>query len=217
MEFRIKGKTYVALRLKLRSWLEFEQLQVESTKAIAIKDGKAYARCLIRLVAMASTCPEEEISTAPWYEAIEAINKTILVNQMREIPITQVSSDPNEKKPVWEYEGRTWFWWWHFFAKEYGWNKEQVENLDIDEAISLLQECLLDRQFEREWEYGLSELAYPYDPTTKRGVFKPLSRPDWMTGRQQQALKAMQKVRFKKSMLPVGGIIGEDGNERIVN
>jgi hypothetical protein len=213
-EIFLKGKMYLPIRLRLRKWLEFEKSQELLMKSISDKNIESYASNLYILIANALSVSIEEIFNAPWYEIIQAYSAITDLNKVREIPL--LKSDPSKPKEIpWEYDGRDWFWWVHMFAKNYGWTIPSVEELDINDALSLLQEVLVDQQLEKEWQWGLSEIAYPYNEGTKKQEFHKLDRPMWMEGKQAN-LPAM-KVRFKKSMLPVGKIIGEDGNERIVN
>jgi hypothetical protein len=156
----------------------------------------------------------EDIFDAAWFEIIQAYSSLTKLNRPRDIPI--LKNNPSDQKKIpWEYEGRTWFWWLHVFSKNYGWTKDVVEELDIDEALSLLQEIQLEDQFQREWQWSLTEIAYPYDANTKKSQFKELGRPLWM--QESRPFLPSTKVKFRKNMIPVGRVIGEDGNDRIVN
>lgn len=213
--FELNGKLYTPVRLKLRRWIEFEHIQQEIGKAIRDQNVEEYERKLCILISFVLEVSEEEILHAPWYEQAQAYTEITNVNQVKRIPIVQPSHESGRPVP-WDYEGRTWFWWIHILSKNYGWSIAQVEELDIDEATALLQEILVEEQLRKEWEWSLTEIAYPYNSTTKKSVFHPLDRPAWMRGVAGVPLPA-QKVRFHKHMIPVGRIIGEDGNERIVN
>ena len=214
-ELQIKDKTYYPVRLKLRKWLEFEKSQEAISKAVENKNIEEYAKQLYVLISTALNVLIEDIADAPWFEIANAFAVITNVNRVKEIPL--LKSDQSKSKEIpWEYEGRSWFWWVHIFGKNYHWTQNEVEALDIDDAISLLQEILVDDQLTKEWQWDLSEIAYPYNANTKKSEHKPLPRPNWMQGRTRVFLPAL-KLKFKKSMLPIGSVIGEDGNERLIH
>lgn len=212
MDLYLNGVPYTPVRFRLRQWLQFEQLQVSLQKS---DKQTEYADALCLLVSTMLEIPVETVNAAPWYEVLQAHAEIVMRNQVRTIPLTRPTMSKESSVP-WEYAGREWYWWLHTFAKQYGWGREQVEELDIDDAVSLLQEILVEEQLQREFQWGLSELAYPYNETTKKHVFKPLSRPEWMKDQPTVILPA-QKVKFPKSMLPIGRVIGEDDRERFVS
>jgi hypothetical protein len=213
-ELQLNGNTYSVGRFKLRQWLEFDRLVKQTQTAVTDHNIGLYAHSMAQVVATAVLSSLQEVIEAPWFELTEAYSKLLDLNRPWNIPMVQNSH--TEQKPVgWEYPGRDWFWWFNLFARHYGWHRELIEDLDIDEAISLLQEILVDEQMEKEWQWSLSEIAYPYNDATKKSVFKPLERPEWM--QPAANLKLMQKTRLRKSMMPVGKIVGEDGNERLVH
>lgn len=77
----------------------------------------------------------------------------------------------------------------------------QTSELDPDDGVALLQEILTDDQLEKEWQWSLSEIAYPYNPDTKKSEFKNLPRPVWM---QKEIRKPVKQIKIPASMLPVG-------------
>lgn len=216
MELQLQGRTYTPTRLKLRKWLEFEQHQNKIHEASAKGDVEAYCESLCTLIADALCISIEEVIPAPWYEVTLLYGQITSLNQIKEIPM--VRPHPHKKEPdaPWEYEGRDWFWWVHTLAKNYGWVRKEVEDLDIDEALALFQEIAVEEQTRKEWEWGMSEIAYPYNASTKKSTFKPLDRPAWMQEKPAVFLPAT-KVKFHKSMIPLGRVIGEDGSERIIH
>jgi len=214
----LNGTQYSAVRLKLRQWLLFEKAQVNIKKLIENKQTDEYANALCLLVSNTLGAPLNQVQDAPWYDVVSAYGLINELNQVRGIPLTKQTGPPDSKEPEipWEYSGREWYWWLHTLSKEYGWLPGQVEELDIDDAISLLQEILVDEQINREWQWSLTELAYPYNETTKKHVFKALKRPEWMRDQPQVILPGL-KLKFPKFMIPVGRVIGEDENERLVS
>lgn len=152
-----------------------------------------------------------EWDKVPWYEFLEIYSKAIEINSPKlEFPILRGSGGDTKKQP-WEYEGRSWYFWFNLFAKNYGWSEDEIANLDIDDALGLYQELQIDDQMDKEWEWGLSEIAYPYDASTKKQKYKPLQRPNWM---MPMVPKQLPVVRMKKSHLPMGNIIDLQELER---
>ena len=76
--------------------------------------------------------------------------------------------------------------------------------MDIDTAIGAYQELSIDEQLQKEWEWGLSEVAYSYDSSTKKSRYVPLQRPAWMN---PIIPKQLPVVKMRKSHLPVGNVI----------
>lgn len=122
------------------------------------------------------------------------------------LPLLQPS--PKEKKGEdWEYPGRSWNFYSHILAKSYGWTLDYIAELDTLEALGHIQEILTGEQIDREFIYSLSEIAYPYNKTTKKGEFKPLTRPYWM----RPISKPIKKIRIKRSMMPMGHVVDASG------
>lgn len=213
MEISLNEKSYTIARLKLRKWLGFEQVQRSISKTIESKDAEEFAKQLCILVSFVLDAPIADIIDTPWFDLITAYNAITELNKVQIIPLIKYPSQ--EENTPWDYVGRKWFWWVNTLAKAYSWTISQIEDLDINDAISLLQEILVDQQMEREWQWSLSEIAYPYDSTAKKSSYKPLPKPAWME--EEKPLVINQKVKFKKGMLPVGKIIGENDVERIVH
>ena len=93
--------------------------------------------------------------------------------------------------------------WLHLFAKAYGWSSEYIANLEIEDGVALLQEIIVDNQLQREWEWGMNEMAYPYNQMTKKSEFKPLDRPSWM----QKKYEAPKKIKIPIHLIPLGNVI----------
>ena len=144
---------------------------------------------------------KESDERLPWFEIREVFFLCLEKNRItKEFPI--LKQRPRKKEEfAWDYEGRDWFYWLNLFASAYGWRIGEVEELDIDEAIGLMQEIEVERQFEREFHHGLSEIAYPYDKASKKSKFVPLQRPSWM--RKIPDTKKLIR-RIPKRLIPVG-------------
>ena len=101
--------------------------------------------------------------------------------------------------------------WVNILAERYGWTFDTISNLDTDVALALIQEILTDKQLEKEFLWGMSEIAYPYNSQTKESKFSPLQRPYWMKAAPQE----IKMVRIRKSMLPVGNVQDVSGMESV--
>jgi hypothetical protein len=116
---------------------------------------------------------------------------------------------PKESKPVdWDYDGRTWAYYSHLLAKAYGWTLEYVAEMDVNEALAHLQEIMTDDHLEKEFTYSLSEVAYPYNKSTKTSNFKPMTKPYWM----RPPMKQIPTYKIRRDMLPQGRIVDLAGN-----
>ena len=140
----------------------------------------------------------------PWFQFLEIYSECIIVNSPSiDFPILHGAGGDKSKLP-WEYTGRAWYYWFNLFARNYGWTENIIANLALDTAIGLYHEIEIDGQLNREWEWGLSEIAYPYNKGTKKSEYKPLARPTWM---KPLVPKQLPVVRIRKDMMPVGNII----------
>jgi len=157
-------------------------------------------------------------SKKPWYKTAEAFVLAQSENLLRvKFPMTSSSEEASDEPP-WDYDGRDWYWWVNRFSKSYGWSTNQVAVLDIDDAVGLLQEILVDEQSDREWDYGLSEMAYEYVPSTKKSKFRPLQKPKWMqVTMKNYKPKPVKKIKILVSMLPQGFVINLDEEEKDAN
>jgi len=142
-----------------------------------------------------------------WMDVSDLYIRTSQANQ----PIIQfpILTSKTEKDDFpWEYPGRTWLFWLNVFAKNYGWDEASIATLDIDTAIGLYQEIVVDEQMRDEWQWGLSEKSVEYVPSTKKSKFVPLSRPEWMQAVAKP--KKIVKTKILKSMMPAGLVVNLD-------
>ena len=214
MECSLGGEKFLAIRYKLKEWLRLDFLRGKLVDAIKIKDTHKTAEVICKYVSFAS---KKDVTDLPWYEVAEAFS---IVNQenMITLPCALLKVHPGRPENVaWEYEGREWYWWANIFSSEYGWSMEYIAELDINDALGLLQEILIDKQMSKEWQWSLTELAYPYNSATKTSNFKPLDRPDWMQPEPQDLEKDLPKVKIPKFMMPLGVIIRSNGDETLIN
>ena len=216
MEFSLDGKSYLATRYKLREWLKLDAVREKLVDAIEAKDLDGLAKSICSIVSIASSVSVDILLSLPWYEVVEAF---LAIEAENKLTLDFALLRTTKKKDdiiAWEYTGRTWYWWLHILSSHYSWTSEYVAELDIDDATGLLQEILTEEQLEREWQWSLTEIAYPYNETTKKSNFKPLDRPEWMMMVSPNMLPKIPKVRIRKDMLPVGFIV-RNPNESLIN
>ncbi len=191
-------------RLTLRGWAAMEDLQKRIKDSSQEGNWSEISDLVFQTIELCQKLDRDSF----WVDAVETYNKVLQLNQpTKNIPI--LTSKEKSKPMPWEYQGRAWYFWLNLFAKAYGWDAEKVGALDIDDAVALYQEIVIDEQLEKEWNWGLSEISYEYNKTTKKSVFRPLPRPDWM----KRVIGKPQPVRERKihsSAVPAGIIINLD-------
>jgi hypothetical protein len=187
----------------LKRWIELELLKSKIFEQS--KHGNT-EELSISLCSYVSLCLDiDNLLQYPWWEIAEAFIKLVVLNRpTREYAILKETKHKQEIQLSWDFDGRTWYVWANNFAKAYHWTLFEIAKLDIDDAIALLQEIYADDQYEKEWVYSLSEVAYPYDESTKKSKYKPLPRPEWM--KEVVILAPPKKIKILRSMMPVGAI-----------
>lgn len=217
MEFTLDGKSYVATRYKLREWLKLDAVREKLVDAIDTKDIDGLSKSMCAFVSVASNVSVDILLSLPWYEIAEAFSMIEAENKLRLDFALLRTGKKKPDNPAWEYKGRTWYWWLHILSSHYGWTSEYIAELDIDDATGLLQEILTEEQLEREWQWSLTEIAYPYNENTKKSNFKPLDRPEWMMMASPEFMPKIPMVRIRKDMMPVGFIIRGGSSETPIN
>jgi len=202
---KINGKDITLHRLRLREWSKLEEVKKDLDEVASIKD---YSGMFIQMVKFieATILSKEKIEwdKLPWYDFLSVYSEAIIVSTPSiDFPILHGKNESKEKPP-WEYKERSWYFWLNLFATNYGWTEEVIAHLDVDTAIGLYQELEIDEQLQKEWEWGLSEIAYPYNKGTKKQEYKPLARPTWM---KPLVPKQLPVVKIRRDMMPVGNII----------
>jgi hypothetical protein len=198
-------------RLNLKEWTVLEENKVVMQEAVKRKDFHGIFDTVSSCISTASNA-KVEWENKSWFEMLQAYGEAISINSpTKPFPILTSTHDAKEEKLPWEYSGRIWYFWVNLFGNRYGWTKEQIEILDIDDAIGLYQETLIDDQLEKEWEWvGYGEVAFQYDTSTKKSNFKPLERPQWMVGIAEKP----KMVKILKTMLPMGNVVEMKNDKR---
>jgi hypothetical protein len=187
-------------RKLLKDWLALEEIRANLLEAAEQKNYSLISEGVRKYISAAS---DIEYKSGVWFEDLENFENAVREN-LPTLKFALLRTREKGDKLPWEYEGRTWFYWLHLFSGAYGWTENQISELDIDTAIGLLQEILIEEQLRHEWEWSLTEIAYPYNSTTKKSEFKALPRPDWM-----KKIVPNQKVMIRADLMPQGLILGE--------
>jgi hypothetical protein len=191
-------------RVKFRKWTELEDLREQIVKA-AEDIAEGFPNKFYAYLSAALGVEEEEIACLSWIDCVELFYSIHAINlPPSNLPLVSVKA--KEKKPVkigWDYPGRFWYLYANKIAHAYGWTMEYIAELEINDALAMVQEILTDDQLEREFYWGLSEIAYPYNKSTKQNRYQPLERPQWMLPVPEKP----KQIRIRRSLLPEGMII----------
>lgn len=183
------------MTLNFRTYLKLEQLKKQLSEAVESGEFPD------RVFSFLSTASARHNPNAPWQNTVFCFLQTVKDTQPdSKLPLIKGVPQGKGKDAPWEYEGRSWAHWSHILARAYGWTLEYIGDLDYNEALARVQEILTEEQLEHEFYYGLSEVAYPYNKSIKKSVYKPLPRPYWM----KVNVPPPAKQKFHRSMLPVG-------------
>lgn len=184
-------------RAKFRKWSELEDLRDQASRAVGGKERGDL------LVSYLSTALDSDASDLSWIDAANLFQECILVNaNIRALPFMRFPPK-DAKEPVYNYPGRLFYTYAHSIAKTYGWTLSTIGDLDVDEALALIQEIMIDDVHQREWEWDLSERSSGYDRQTKEYKHIPFPLPDWMI-----PLPLAPKVyRIRKDLIPVGNVV----------
>ena len=207
---------FTITRKKLREWLTLEDYISDIAEAAEAQDIDGFIDSLCSYVSAAVGLPKEDVESAFVISVINSLDICIKTNVPNyELPILRNGIDPKKPivPPVWEYKGRQWYFWLNTLATAYGWSIDYIAELDIDDAYSLYQEIVVDEQLRREWDWGLSEIAYPYDKSTKTNKFKEYPRPRWMRI-GALASKPVEKIKIRVDFMPVGNVIKYEQDDK---
>lgn len=216
VEVSIGDKKYSVTRPKLQKWLYAENFRDKVIESADKKDDYGLVLGISSFLSALLDISKEDIQSLPWHEVAEAYYYCSLETAPRlDLSIVHESKNVHRKSipEPWNYDERTWYVWLHLFAKEYGWNIVYIADLDVDDALALLQEMSMQEQFQKEWEWSLSEVAYEYNKSTKTSKLRELPRPAWMkmgSRSYQKSLEHPKQIKMKRSFMPVGVIIHEE-------
>lgn len=213
VSFIVDGKTYSVSKIGLRKWLELEETSkhiidfMRDKNIVEVVNSMcSYLSCVIDV---------ENIRSAFWREVAEAYIK-INILCIPSIDLPFLHGKIEDRKDGWDYDERSWYLWSHLLASHYGWSLEYISELDFNDALALLQEIFVEDQLKKEWEWSLTEIAYPYNKVTEKSEYRPLPRPSWMSGKAP-SIEATKPVRIPAGMMPVGIVMKWESNEKVIN
>ena len=187
---------------RLKKWIELEQRKEKIIEAV--EKGDDFPNELFSYLSTALGVHSKCYDKADWYQVFQAFYVCLSKFPELELPLLTPSNEKGKDEP-WNYPYRTWHLYSHLLAKAYGWTIKEISQLHVEEALAKIQEIIVDDQLEKEFFYGLSEIAYPYDKNSKTSKFVPLPRPHWM----RTKIQPVKKVIIPASMMPVGNVIME--------
>jgi hypothetical protein len=196
----LDGKKYEVTRAKLRRWLQLEDIREKLARAADRRDRNGIIASIYSYLSVALSV-EIDFSPLPWNEVIDAFIEADRINRpIIKFPFLSVAA--RKEEIPWSYEGRTWYAWAHLLSNHSGWSLEYIAELDVDDALALIQEIKTTEQLEREWDWMLSERSVVWDKRGK-GRVQHLSRPEWM---ERKPPAPDEKERIKAKYIPVGNI-----------
>jgi hypothetical protein len=199
IEIQVGTETHTVEKAHLKLWLQLSDIYEKFLQARKESSYLIMAEAIYEYLDLALG-GIFDWSKIAWDNTVLVFLQLSLLNKPDiNIPMMSSVKEKVEQYP-WDYPTRSWYAWAHIMAKMYGWTLEVIAELEIEDALALLEEIAVNEQIEKEFSWQLSEIAYPYNVNTKKGEFKPLPRPDWMLPQN----KEIKKVMIPRSMLPMG-------------
>jgi hypothetical protein len=208
----LNDKEYSPLRLG--DFFTLEELRDKFLSAVRKKDKKLFKKYLLETLELQT---KEKVNPPDLITALRSLVEIYKNNKIdaEAVMLVPPPKNPNPKlnatqqeQDRWDYKTRYVAQWIDAFARAYHWSLEQIINLEVNVATYLFQEIRVNEQFEKEWQYSLSELAYQDKDGSGTRRFVPLKRPYWMNEHIDGVIK---KVKIRKDMLPSGHIIDLSG------
>jgi hypothetical protein len=194
---------FLALRgfrkLKFGQWIDQEML-LDEAKGLKEIISPAYTNIFYNYVNLVTRIPKFILRRLEWRRFISLFGACRKFNEIVSIPLTKVKSKKQSKPDSWDYPGRNRVLWTSLLCRHYGWTVEYVRSLEVSTVFQLAQETLVDRQLEREFLWSMSEIAYPYNSSTKKSEFRELPRPEFMW---QQATEP-KRFKIPTKLMPIG-------------
>jgi hypothetical protein len=188
-------------------WVQLEGKKEKIIEAVS-KGQPDFPDLLLSYIETALGVRSIWFAQANWLQVVELFFACLSKSPQIKIPLTAPNPETYKDDP-WTYEGRTWRLYAHLLAQAYGWTLSEISQLHVGDALGMIQEVMVDKQLEKEFQYGLSEIAYPYNKQTKQSSFKPLDRPYWMRP-ELNAQRDIPRFTIPKSYMPEGTVIIKD-------
>jgi hypothetical protein len=200
INIQVGDRTLTATKAHLKLWLQLSDTYEKFLQACEESSYLMMAEAIYEYldIALGGIFNWHE---AAWFDTVSSFTSLATMN-VPNVNIPLMAQKPEKKldEMPWDYPHRSWYAWAHILAKAYGWTMEYIAEMEIEDALCMLQEIQTQDQLEKEFDWARSEIAYPYNPGTKKAEFKALPRPNWMLPTQ----KEIKKVMIPRSMLPMG-------------
>jgi hypothetical protein len=191
---------------RFRKWIELEEQKNKILKAVE-SGADDFPDRLLGYLSTALHLPVGWIEQAQWEAVMAAFYRVVQLTACQiSLPIFEPTGQEDVKEP-WDYDGRTWKFYVHLFAREYGWSVEYIANMRLDDALPCVQEILVQEQLDREFLWTMSERSAYYDDKSKTTKLNPLPRPNWMN--KHVDIEDARKTQIPVGMLPAGNGISQ--------
>lgn len=187
-EITIAGESRKIERARLGRFFRLSEAYRKYQQALVGQNIRSIDH-LLDYVALASDIPKETWEQCSPLEFADAFLRLLELNNVR-LNLPLFSDVPEREEKVYDYHGRFIATWVTRLARMYGWSPEDIKNLFPEEAACYIQEAEIQEFNEREFIYGLSDVAYAYDKGTKKSRYVPLKRPGWMVAKKEVGVEA---------------------------
>lgn len=187
-------------RSKFRTWTQLEEIRDQISRAVSVD---ILADKIYEYLTTALSLGNADLDTVSWEDTAVAFTACVNANsKVKILPFMRYKK--TDDKPVpYDYYGRMYYHYAHTLANSYGWSSEYIAELDVDDAFAFIQEILITKNLEREWQWDISPNSIGYDTSAKKSKHIPFPLPDWM----QPEPPAPKIYKIPKSLLPVGNVI----------
>lgn len=196
----LKHHTY-----KFRQWIDLEDRKLVIAGASDKKDSQ-FPQLVLKFLSDALPIPKRLWERVYWEDVLDSYLRVASALPIRRyLPIISLTPEnKNTQKPIWDYEGRNWFFYANLIAGKYGWTIQEIADLDAFTGMALIEEILLTHQLEREFQWSMSEASISYDEKTKTAKPNPLPRPYWMKQSRPDDPLPIPRFKIDKDKMPLG-------------
>src|SRR3990170_8844467 len=114
MTISISGESVEFNRVRLKQWLELEELKQALRMAAERGETIGVSESICSYLSAASGADKETFESAPWYEVSRAFSEVDELNKpSMPFPLLTVEKIKEDKKVEWDYVGRSWYLWLH--------------------------------------------------------------------------------------------------------
>lgn len=191
---------------KFKQWIDLEDRKI--VIAGASDKSREFSKLIYKFLSDALPIPSWIWEHVYWGDTLDAYIRVASALPLRTyLPIISLTPEKNDiKKPTWDYDGRNWYFYANLIAEQYGWTLKEISNLNSFTGMALVEEILLSRQLEREFQWSMSEASVIYDDRSKTTKPNPLPRPYWMKQSNPTGEIPIPRFKIDKSKMPIGAV-----------